>query len=31
MITQAFSSPGRYESVGQLMFGVPTDWPFFDR
>ena len=28
--TQAFCSPGRYESVGQVMFGVPTDWPFFN-
>jgi alkylation response protein AidB-like acyl-CoA dehydrogenase len=26
---QAFCSPGRYESVGQLMFGLPSDWPFF--
>ena len=26
---QAFCSPGRYESVGQLMFGGPSDWPFF--
>jgi alkylation response protein AidB-like acyl-CoA dehydrogenase len=28
--TQAFCSPGRYESVGQVMFGVPSDWPFFN-
>jgi len=28
--TQAFCSPGRYESVGQVMLGVPTDWPFFN-
>ncbi|HEY4408336.1 MAG TPA: acyl-CoA dehydrogenase family protein [Acidimicrobiia bacterium] len=27
---QAFCSPGRYESVGQVMFGVPSDWPFFN-
>ena len=27
--TQAFCSPGRYQSVGQLMFGGPSDWPFF--
>lgn len=28
--TQAFCAPGRYESVGALMFGQPTDWPFFN-
>jgi indole-3-acetate monooxygenase len=27
--TQAFCAPGRYESVGALMFGQPSDWPFF--
>jgi len=30
IVTQAFCSPGRYESVGQVMFGVPHDWPFFN-
>lgn len=28
--TQAFCAPGRYESVGALMFGQPSDWPFFN-
>src|SRR2546423_2572477 len=30
ILTQAFCAPGRYESVGQLMFGVESDWPFFN-
>jgi alkylation response protein AidB-like acyl-CoA dehydrogenase len=30
VITQhAFSSAARLESAGKLMFGQPTDWPFF--
>ena len=29
-VTQhAFVSPSRYESVGQLMFGLPPEWPLF--
>jgi alkylation response protein AidB-like acyl-CoA dehydrogenase len=30
ILAQAFCSPGRYESVGQLIFGVESDWPFFN-
>jgi alkylation response protein AidB-like acyl-CoA dehydrogenase len=30
VITQhAFISANRYESMGKVLFGVPTDWPFF--
>ncbi|MCE0763746.1 hypothetical protein LWC35_12630 [Pseudonocardia kujensis] len=25
----AFVSPARYESVGQLMLGLPPEWPLF--
>jgi hypothetical protein len=29
-VTQhAFTSVSRYESVGQLMLGLPPEWPFF--
>jgi indole-3-acetate monooxygenase len=24
-----YISPSRYESVGQLLFGVPVEWPFY--
>jgi alkylation response protein AidB-like acyl-CoA dehydrogenase len=31
VITQhAFASASRYESMGKVLFGLPTDWPFFD-
>ena len=31
VITQhAFSSAARFESAGKLLFGQPTDWPFFE-
>ena len=30
MTQHAFSSASRFESVGKLMFGVETDWPFFE-
>jgi alkylation response protein AidB-like acyl-CoA dehydrogenase len=30
VVTQhAFASASRYESVGKLLFGLKTDWPFF--
>jgi indole-3-acetate monooxygenase len=30
VLTQhAFASASRYESVGKLLFGLETDWPFF--
>jgi alkylation response protein AidB-like acyl-CoA dehydrogenase len=30
VLTQhAFASAGRYESVGKLLLGIDTDWPFF--
>jgi indole-3-acetate monooxygenase len=29
MTQRAFASASRFESVGKLMFGLPTDWPFF--
>jgi alkylation response protein AidB-like acyl-CoA dehydrogenase len=31
VITQhAFVSASRYESMGRVILGLPTDWPFFD-
>lgn len=29
MTQHAFGSASRFESVGKLMFGLETDWPFF--
>ena len=29
MTQHAFTSASRYESVGALMLGVESDWPFF--
>ena len=29
MTQHAFVSASRFESVGKLMFGLETDWPFF--
>ena len=29
MTQHAFVSASRYESVGQLLFGLDSDWPFF--
>jgi indole-3-acetate monooxygenase len=29
MTQHAFGSKSRYESVGQIMLGLDSDWPFF--
>jgi hypothetical protein len=30
VLTQhAFASASRYESIGKVLFGLETDWPFF--
>jgi hypothetical protein len=29
MTQHAYSSANRYESVGALMLGLESDWPFF--